>query len=59
MVDPITDDFNGDGMTDTLWQDGSGNVAAGETNGTSILNANSSFIANVPRQWSVQYLGAE
>jgi hypothetical protein len=31
-----------------------------EMNGTAALNANSSFVANVPAQWSaIQQLGAE
>jgi hypothetical protein len=34
-------------------------VAIWEMNGTSILNASSAFVANVPSQWSVQNLGAE
>jgi hypothetical protein len=28
-------------------------------NGTAILNPNTSFVANVPGQWSVQNLAAE
>jgi hypothetical protein len=33
-----TGDFNGDGKTDILWQDTSGNVAIWQMNGTAILN---------------------
>jgi hypothetical protein len=55
----LTGDFNGDGFSDILWQDSSGNVAIWEMNGTAILNPNTSFVANVPGQWSVQNLAAE
>jgi hypothetical protein len=55
----LTGDYNGDGMSDILWQDTSGNVAIWEMNGTAILNGNSSFVANVPGQWSIQHLAAE
>ncbi len=55
----LTGDFNGDGMSDILWQDTSGNVAIWEMNGIAVLNANSSFVANVPGQWAIQQLGAE
>jgi hypothetical protein len=52
-----TGDFNGDGKADILWRDTSGNVAIWEMNGASILNQNSSFVANVPRQWSIKGTG--
>jgi ribosomal protein S11 len=52
-----TGDFNGDGMSDILWQDMSGNVAIWEMNGTTVLNQNSSFVANVAGQWSIQLTG--
>jgi hypothetical protein len=55
----LTGDFNGDGMSDILWQDTSGNVAIWEMNGTAVLNQNSSFVANVAGQWSIQNLAAE
>ena len=55
----LTGDFNGDGKSDILWQDTSGNVAIWEMNGTTVLNQSSSFVANVPGQWSIQHLGAE
>jgi VCBS repeat protein len=55
----LTGDFNGDGMSDVLWQDTSGNVALWEMNGTTIANGNSSFVAKVPGQWSIQRLAAE
>jgi len=46
-------------MADILWQDRSGNVTIWAMNSTSILNASSSFLANVPGQWSIQHLSAE
>ena len=52
-----TGDFNGDTMGDLLWQDMSGNVAIWEMNGTTILNENSSFVANVASQWSIKGTG--
>jgi phospholipase/lecithinase/hemolysin len=48
-----TGDFNGDGMSDILWHDSSGNVAIWEMNGTAILNQATSFVANVPANWSI------
>jgi FG-GAP-like repeat len=49
-----TGDFNGDGSSDILWQDTSGNVAIWEMNGTTILNQATSFVANVPGgTWSI------
>jgi hypothetical protein len=47
-----TGDFNSDGCSDILWQDTSGNVAIWEMNGTSVLNASTSFVANVSSNWS-------
>ncbi len=52
-----TGDFNGDGKADILWQDTSGNVAIWEMDGTSVLNQNSSFVANVSSQWSIKGTG--
>jgi hypothetical protein len=52
-------DFDGDGMSDILWQDTSGNLAILEMNGITVLNPSTSFVANVPSQWSVQHLSAE
>jgi hypothetical protein len=48
-----THDFNGDGFSDIAWRDTSGNVAIWEMNGTSVLNASTSFVANVPTNWSI------
>ena len=50
-----TGDFNGDGKTDILWRDTSGNVAIWEMNGTQILNLNSAFLGNVPTTWALQH----
>ena len=46
-------DFNGDGKSDVVWRDTSGNVAIWEVNGTAILNQNSSFVGNVAGQWTI------
>jgi hypothetical protein len=48
-----TGDFNGDGKSDILWRDTSGNVAIWEMNGTTILNQATSFVGNVAGNWSV------
>jgi hypothetical protein len=48
-----THDFNGDGFSDIAWRDTSGNVAIWEMNGTSVVNASTSFVANVPTNWSI------
>jgi hypothetical protein len=50
-------DFNGDGRSDIAWRDTSGNVAIWEMNGTSISNASTSFVANVPMNWSIAGTG--
>ena len=52
-----TGDFNGDTKGDLLWQDNSGNVAIWETQRTAVLNEDSSFVANVPGQWSIKGTG--
>jgi hypothetical protein len=52
-----THDFNGDGFSDIAWRDTSGNVAIWEMNGTSISNASTSFVANVPMNWSIAGTG--
>jgi hypothetical protein len=46
-------DLNGDGTVDLLWRDTSGSVAIWEMNGTTVINQNSSFVANVPTNWSI------
>jgi hypothetical protein len=50
-------DFNGDGMSDMLWRDTSGDLAIWEMNGTTILNANTAGLGNVPTVWSVAGVG--
>ena len=40
--------------SDIIWRDGSGNVAIWEMNGTTVLNASTSFVANVSGTWSIQ-----
>jgi hypothetical protein len=54
----LTGDFNGDGMSDLLWQDSSGNLAIWEMNGTSVSNPNNTFVGTMPG-WSIQHLAAE
>ncbi len=51
-------DFNGDGYADILWRNTStGDLAIWEMNGTTILNANTAGIGNVPTNWSVVGVG--
>jgi hypothetical protein len=52
-----THDFNGDGKSDILWHDGSGNVAIWEMNGTSVLNQAASFVGNVSGTWAIAGTG--
>jgi hypothetical protein len=52
-VKGTTHDFNGDGKSDILWRDTSGNVAIWEMNGTSVLNANATFVGGVSTVWSI------
>jgi hypothetical protein len=47
-------DHNAAGKSDILWRDGSGNVAIWEMNGTTVLNASTSFVANIGGTWSIQ-----
>jgi phospholipase/lecithinase/hemolysin len=53
LIVPYTDthDFNGDGKSDILWLDTSGNVGLWLMNGTSILST--SVLGNMPSVWSV------
>jgi hypothetical protein len=46
-----TGDFNGDGMTDIIWRDNSGNTSIWLMDGASILI--SAGIGNVPTNWSL------
>jgi hypothetical protein len=48
-----TGDFNGDGKSDILWRDGSGDVAIWEMKGTTVLNPNTAGVGNVPTNWSI------
>jgi FG-GAP repeat/FG-GAP-like repeat len=52
-----TPDFNGDGYSDILWRDTSGNVAIWEMNGTTVLNPNTAGVGNVPTTWSIAGTG--
>jgi hypothetical protein len=52
-----TGDFNGDGMSDSLWRDTSGNLAIWEMNGTTILNPNATGVGNLSTVWSVAETG--
>ncbi len=48
-------DFDGDGKTDILWEDTSGNVSIWFLNGTQVASA--AGVANVPTNWSVAGTG--
>jgi hypothetical protein len=52
-----TGDFDGDGKSDILWQDTSGNVAMWFMNGAQVRQ--SAGVGNVPTVWSVQGAGAD
>ncbi len=53
-----TGDFNGDGMADILWRNTTtGDLAIWEMNGTTILNANTAGVGNVPLNWTVVGVG--
>jgi len=52
-----TGDYNGDGMSDILWIDNTGNVAVWLMNGTTV--ASSAGLGNVGTTWSVQSTNAE
>jgi hypothetical protein len=52
-----TGDFNGDGKSDILWRDTSGNIAIWEMNGTTILNPGSSGVGSLSTVWSVAVTG--
>jgi hypothetical protein len=49
----VTHDFNGDGKSDILWHDTSGNIAIWEMNGTSVLNLNTAGVGNLAATWLV------
>jgi hypothetical protein len=46
-----THDFNGDGHSDILWRDTSGNVAIWEMNGATVLNA--AAVGNITSLWTI------
>jgi hypothetical protein len=48
-----THDFNGDGYSDILWRDNSGNMAIWEMNGSTILNENNAGLGGVSTVWSI------
>jgi hypothetical protein len=48
-----THDFNGDTKSDIAWRDTSGNTEIWEMNGTTVINQNSSLVANVAGQWAI------
>jgi hypothetical protein len=52
-----TGDYDGDGKTDILWIDNTGNVAMWLMNGATI--ASSAFVGNIGTSWSAQSLNAE
>ena len=52
-----TGDYNGDGMSDILWTDASGNIAIWFMNGATI--ASTAALGNVGTTWTVQSLNAE
>jgi uncharacterized repeat protein (TIGR03803 family) len=55
-----TGDFNGDGMSDILWQDTSGDVAIWEMNGTAVSNSSSTYVSTLSRStWTIQSLNSE
>jgi hypothetical protein len=49
----IAHDFNGDGYSDILWRDTSGNMAIWEMQGSTILNPSSSGLGGVATTWSI------
>jgi FG-GAP repeat len=53
----LTGDFNGDGKSDLLWRDTSGDTAIWFMNGTSVASIQS--VGNVSTTWTVQSLNAE
>jgi hypothetical protein len=52
-----TGDFNGDGQSDLLWHDTSGNVAIWFMNGVQVTQ--SAGVGDVPTVWSIQGAGAD
>jgi hypothetical protein len=52
-----TGDYNGDGMSDLLWRDSSGNTAMWFMNGTMV--ASTGAIGTIPIAWTVQSVNAD
>ncbi len=52
-----TGDFNGDGKSDILWRDTSGNTAIWFMNGGAIMS--SASVANVATSWTIQGMNAD
>jgi hypothetical protein len=50
-------DYNGDGNSDLLWRDTSGNTSIWFMNGTSVTSTG--IVGNVPTNWTVQSVNAE
>ncbi len=48
-----TGDFNGDGKSDVVWHDTSGNIAIWFMNGTTILNPNTAGVGNVTTSFKI------
>ena len=52
-----TGDYNGDGKSDILWKDGTGNLAIWFINGSSV--ASTASLGNVGTSWAVLSQNAE
>jgi hypothetical protein len=52
-----TGDYNGDGMSDLLWRDTSGNTAIWFMNGLTV--GSTGALGNIPTVWTVQSVNAE
>ncbi len=52
-----TGDFNGDGKSDILWHDSTGNVAIWLMNGVQVSQA--AGVGTVPTVWSIQGANAD
>jgi hypothetical protein len=52
-----TGDFNGDGISDIVWRDNTGNVSVWLMNGSSVASAGG--LGNVPTSWSIAQTGGD
>jgi len=52
-----TGDYNGDGMSDLLWRDMSGNTAMWFMNGVTL--SSTSTVGNIPTVWTVQGMNVD